>query len=72
MAAIDGYRVRVEKAGRNINRVIAVYEAEWSGFWLARVPKARLRPLRHRTVRWARDFFFCQYNALRKTLTFWR
>ena len=36
MAAIDGYRVRAEKAGRNVNRVIAVYEAGWSGFWLVR------------------------------------
>jgi transposase len=36
MAAIDGYRVRAEKAGRNVDRVIAVYEAGWSGFWLVR------------------------------------
>ena len=36
MAAIDGYRVRAEKAGRNVNRVIAVYGAGWSGFWLVR------------------------------------
>jgi transposase len=36
MAAIDGYRVRAEKAGRNVDRVVAVYEAGWSGFWLVR------------------------------------
>jgi transposase len=36
MAAIGSYRVRAEKAGRNVDRVIAVYEAGWSGFWLAR------------------------------------
>jgi transposase len=36
IAAIDGYRVRAEKAGRNVDRVVAVYEAGWSGFWLVR------------------------------------
>jgi hypothetical protein len=36
MAAIDGYRVRAEKAGRNVDRVDAVYQAGWSGFWLVR------------------------------------
>lgn len=36
MAAIDGYRVRAKKTGRSVNRVIAVYEAGWSGFWLVR------------------------------------
>src|SRR5271169_6622486 len=36
MTAIEGYRVRAENAGRNVDRVIAVYEAGWSGFWLAR------------------------------------
>lgn len=36
MAAIEGYRVRAEKAGRNVDRVVAVYEAGWSGFWLVR------------------------------------
>ena len=36
MAAIENYRVRAEKAGRNVDRVIAVYEAGWSGFWLVR------------------------------------
>jgi len=36
MAAIEGYRARAEKAGRNVDRVVAVYEAGWSGFWLVR------------------------------------
>jgi len=36
MAAIENYRGRAEKAGRNVDRVIAVYEAGWSGFWLVR------------------------------------
>jgi transposase len=36
MAAIGSYRVRAEKAGRNVDRVVAVYEAGWSGFWLVR------------------------------------
>lgn len=36
MAAIDGYRARAAAAGHTIARVIAVYEAGWSGFWLAR------------------------------------
>jgi transposase len=36
MAAIGSYRVRAEKAGRYVDRVIAVYEAGWSGFWLVR------------------------------------
>ena len=27
---------RAENAGRNVDRVIAVYEAGWSGFWLVR------------------------------------
>jgi transposase len=36
MAAITGYRARATVAGRCIERVIAVYEAGWSGFWLAR------------------------------------
>jgi transposase len=31
-----GYRARAEKAGRNAARVIAIYEAGWSGFWLVR------------------------------------
>jgi transposase len=36
MAAIGSYRLRAEKAGRYVDRVIAVYEAGWSGFWLVR------------------------------------
>jgi transposase len=36
MAAIEGYRARAGKAGRNAERVVAVYEAGWSGFWLVR------------------------------------
>ena len=36
MAAIEDYRARAVKAGRNVERVITVYEAGWSGFWLAR------------------------------------
>ena len=36
MAAIDGYRSRAAAAGRIVERVIATYEAGWSGFWLAR------------------------------------
>ena len=36
MAAIDGYRSRAATAGRIVERVIAAYEAGWSGFWLVR------------------------------------
>ncbi len=36
IAAIEEYRARAVKAGRNFERVVAVYEAGWSGFWLAR------------------------------------
>ena len=36
MAAIAGYRARATAAGRSIERMIAIYEAGWSGFWLAR------------------------------------
>jgi transposase len=36
LAAIGSYRARAEKAGRNVDRVVAVYEAGWSGFWLVR------------------------------------
>src|SRR6202795_4635637 len=36
LAAIDGYRDRARAAGRNVERVVATYEAGWSGFWLAR------------------------------------
>lgn len=36
LAAIGSYRDRSRAAGRTVERVIAVYEAGWSGFWLAR------------------------------------
>jgi transposase len=36
MAAIEDYRARAVKAGRNVERVVTIYEAGWSGFWLAR------------------------------------
>ncbi len=36
LAAIAGYRARAATAGRCIERVISIYEAGWSGFWLAR------------------------------------
>ncbi len=36
LAAIQGYRERAEAAGRHVERVVATYEAGWSGFWLAR------------------------------------
>jgi transposase len=36
MAAIAGYHARAAATGRSVERVIAVYEAGWSGFWLAR------------------------------------
>src|SRR5262245_29481770 len=35
-AALAGYRARAAAKGRSVERVIAVYEAGWSGFWLAR------------------------------------
>src|SRR6516225_12027008 len=35
-AAIAGYRARAAAIGRSVEHVIAVYEAGWSGFWLAR------------------------------------
>lgn len=34
--AINGYRTRAAGAGHQVDRVIATYEAGWSGFWLAR------------------------------------
>jgi transposase len=34
--AIQGYRERAMAAGRHVERIIATYEAGWSGFWLAR------------------------------------
>ncbi len=36
LAAIQGYRERAKTAGRDVERVVATYEAGWSGFWLAR------------------------------------
>src|SRR3954462_4319597 len=33
LAAIQRYRERATAAGRSIDRVIATYEAGWSGFW---------------------------------------
>ncbi len=36
LTAVSGYRARAAATGRSIERVIAVYQAEWSGFWLAR------------------------------------
>lgn len=41
MAAIDGYRQRAAAAGHAVERVIGIYEAGWSGFWLARWLTAR-------------------------------
>ena len=35
LAAIDGYRDRSRAAGRTVERVVAIYEASWSGFWHA-------------------------------------
>jgi transposase len=35
-SAIDGYRARAAAAGYQVDRVVATYEAGWSGFWLAR------------------------------------
>ena len=36
LAAIQGYRERAQAAGRQVERMVATYEAGWSGFWLAR------------------------------------
>jgi transposase len=36
MTAIAGYRARAAATGHSVERVITVYEAGWSGFWLAR------------------------------------
>ena len=35
-SAIDGYCARAAAAGHPVDRVVATYEAGWSGFWLAR------------------------------------
>jgi transposase len=37
LASLQGYRQRAKAAGRHVGRVIATYEAGWSGFWLARL-----------------------------------
>ena len=34
--ALHGYHARAVAAGRQVERVVAIYEAGWSGFWLAR------------------------------------
>ncbi len=39
--AIDGYRTRAAAAGSRVDRVIAIYEAGWCGFWLARCVRER-------------------------------
>src|ERR1700751_3095064 len=36
LAAVDGYRGRARPAGKTVQRVVATYDASWSGFWLAR------------------------------------
>jgi transposase len=36
LAAIEGYRNRSRGTGRTVERMVAIYEASWSGFWLAR------------------------------------
>jgi transposase len=36
LAAIGSYRNRSKAAGGTVERVVAIYEAGWSGFWLAR------------------------------------
>ncbi len=36
LTAIEGYRDRAKAAGHDVERVVATYEAGWSGFWLAR------------------------------------
>jgi transposase len=41
MAAIKDYQRRAGAAGVSVNRVIVVYEAGGSGFWLARWLKQR-------------------------------
>ncbi|UVK50132.1 IS110 family transposase (plasmid) [Mesorhizobium sp. AR02] len=35
-SAIHGYHARAAAAGHPVDRVVATYEAGWSGFWLAR------------------------------------
>jgi transposase len=36
LEAVGGYRARAARAGRVVERVVLVYEAGYSGFWLAR------------------------------------
>ena len=36
LEAVEIYRARATRAGRNVDRVVLVYEAGYSGFWLAR------------------------------------
>jgi transposase len=36
LAAIEIYRARARAVGRTIERIVTIYEAGWSGFWLAR------------------------------------
>jgi transposase len=36
LEAVEGYRSRAARAGRNVDHVVLVYEAGYSGFWLAR------------------------------------
>jgi transposase len=36
LEAVEFYRARATRAGRNVDRVVLVYEAGYSGFWLAR------------------------------------
>jgi transposase len=35
-AAMDGYKRRAAGVGKTVERVVVVYEAGYSGFWLAR------------------------------------
>jgi transposase len=36
LAALAGYRARAAALGFSVERVVTIYEAGWSGFWLAR------------------------------------
>ena len=36
LGALASYRARAAAAGHQIERVVSIYEAGWSGFWLAR------------------------------------
>ncbi len=36
LEAVEAYRARAARAGRDVDRVVLVYEAGYSGFWLAR------------------------------------